>query len=100
MSKTKEELKQLKIEYESFNKKLKDLSDDEIKEVTGGKIISIIPQQTDHSNLFQTNNIPDDLGLINKKPAGNVEFQNAEVKGSVSNHNDQSNHNKFIPPLK
>ena len=44
MSKTKEELKQLKIEYESFNKKLKDLSDDEIKEVTGGKIISIIPQ--------------------------------------------------------
>ena len=36
MAKTKEELNELKIEYESLNEKLKELSDDELKQVTGG----------------------------------------------------------------
>ncbi len=36
MSKTQEELIQLKIEYESLNNKLKELTEDELKEVTGG----------------------------------------------------------------
>lgn len=36
MSKTKEELNQLKTEYESLNTKLKELSDEELLEVTGG----------------------------------------------------------------
>ena len=35
MAKTKEELNELKIEYESLNEKLKELSDDELKQVTG-----------------------------------------------------------------
>ena len=34
--KTKEELEQLKNEYESLNKKLSELSQDELKQVTGG----------------------------------------------------------------
>ena len=34
--KTKEELDELKIEYKSLNEKLKELSDDELKQVTGG----------------------------------------------------------------
>ena len=34
--KTKEELKALKEEYITLNNKLKELSDDEIKEITGG----------------------------------------------------------------
>ena len=34
--KTKEELKKLKEEYEKLNEKLKELSDDELKQVTGG----------------------------------------------------------------
>lgn len=34
--KTQEELKQLKEEYESFSNELKELSDDELKQVTGG----------------------------------------------------------------
>ena len=36
MTKTKEELSQLKVEYESLNIKLKELDDDELKQVTGG----------------------------------------------------------------
>lgn len=34
--KTQEELTQLKHEYETLNNKLKDLTEDELKEVTGG----------------------------------------------------------------
>ena len=36
MPKTKEELTQLKTEYETLNNKLKELSDDELKTVVGG----------------------------------------------------------------
>lgn len=36
MKKTKEELNQLKSEYETLNTKLKELSDEELKEVVGG----------------------------------------------------------------
>ena len=36
MSKTQEELNQLKIEYETLNNKLKELSEDELNEVIGG----------------------------------------------------------------
>ena len=34
--KTKEELNQLKIEYESLTNKLKELTEDELEQVTGG----------------------------------------------------------------
>ena len=36
MAKTQNELKELKEEYERLNKKLKELSDDELIQVTGG----------------------------------------------------------------
>ena len=36
MAKTKEELDQLKKEYEELNNKLRDLSEDEINLITGG----------------------------------------------------------------
>ena len=36
MAKTQEELNQLKVEYETLTKKLKELSDSELKMVTGG----------------------------------------------------------------
>ena len=39
MSKTKEELKQLKIEYETLNSKLKELSDNELGKIAGGEDI-------------------------------------------------------------
>lgn len=35
--KAKEELQQLKKEYESLNNKLKELTEDELKQVTGGE---------------------------------------------------------------
>ena len=37
MAKTKEELNQLKAEYETLNNKLKELTDDELIQVTGGE---------------------------------------------------------------
>lgn len=37
MAKTQEELIQLKVEYESLNNKLKELSEDELQEVIGGE---------------------------------------------------------------
>lgn len=42
MAKTKEELSQLKKEYETLNSKLKELSDDELRIVTGGQ--SFVPE--------------------------------------------------------
>lgn len=36
MEKTQEELSKLKKEYEALNDKLKELDEDELKEVTGG----------------------------------------------------------------
>ena len=36
MPKTKEELKELKEEYETLNNKLQKLTEDELKQVTGG----------------------------------------------------------------
>ena len=39
MSKTQEELNTLKQEYESLTKKLKELNEDELKQVTGGEDI-------------------------------------------------------------
>lgn len=36
MAKTKEELEQLKKEYEDLTNKLKDLSEEELQEITGG----------------------------------------------------------------
>ena len=36
MAKTKEELNNLKIEYETLNSKLKELTEEELKLVTGG----------------------------------------------------------------
>ncbi|MDO5440783.1 MAG: bacteriocin [Erysipelotrichaceae bacterium] len=38
MAKTKEELKELKHEYESLTAKLNELTDDELKQVTGGAL--------------------------------------------------------------
>ena len=38
--KTKEELNALKIEYETLNKKLAELTDEELEQVTGGSMIT------------------------------------------------------------
>ena len=41
MAKTKEELDQLKQECESLVSKLKELTDDELKQVTGGRAVDL-----------------------------------------------------------
>lgn len=51
MAKTKEELNTLKQEYESLNNRLKELDDDELKQVTGGTNIedSFVPGEKKES---------------------------------------------------
>lgn len=39
-TKTREELKELKEEYETLNKKLKELTEDELKQISGGYVIN------------------------------------------------------------
>ena len=50
MAKTQEELKELKEEYETLNKKLKELSDDELKLVIGGSMFE--PEINDDAGFF------------------------------------------------
>ena len=51
--KTKEELKELKNEYETLNNKLKELTEDELKEVVGGTIGDW--QNIEHSGIETKN---------------------------------------------
>ena len=50
--KTKEELKALKEEVETVNKKLAELSDEELKEVTGGTAPALPAWVLDTSGMF------------------------------------------------
>ena len=52
--KTKEELNALKEELETMNKKLAELTEDELKQVTGGAI-TIICTDGDCANCAKTN---------------------------------------------
>ena len=52
MAKTKEELNELKQEYESLAKKLKGLTDEELKQITGG--IAATAVSPDNTNCIQT----------------------------------------------
>lgn len=45
MGKTKEELEQLRQEYKALTEKFKELSEDELKEVTGGDSTFVISGQ-------------------------------------------------------
>lgn len=61
MAKTQEELKQLKQEYESLSNKLKELSDDELKQVTGGGSIFDMPENnTIYEHGFYGNEVDKD----------------------------------------
>lgn len=56
MSKTKEELKELKQEFETLNNKLKELTEDELKQVTGGIDIPCIDGKYKLNNDVDLNN--------------------------------------------
>ena len=50
--KTKEELNALKKEAEALNKKLAELTDEELEQVTGGLIDGKVTQHLDNYNSF------------------------------------------------
>lgn len=51
--KTKEELNELKIEYESLSRKLAELTDDELEQVTGGVCFGNLFHARIHENSEQ-----------------------------------------------
>ena len=57
MSKTQKELNEIKNEYQSFTSKAKELSDDELKEITGGSYYDneYHANKADASYLFNVN---------------------------------------------
>lgn len=61
MPKTKEELTQLKKEYEALNNKLKDLTEEELKLVVGGRDLDIKPDESPIGNDSNKNTPPPDI---------------------------------------
>ena len=61
MAKTKQELQQLKSECEDMSKKLNELSEDELKEVTGGTIWDIAVKLKE--KFFSSNNNDSKVGV-------------------------------------
>lgn len=72
MTKTKEELDKLKQDYESLVSRLSDLSDDELKKITGGN-----------------------CDLLNKEEA-DLEITHVEFTGRVANREDDSSDPKDL----
>ncbi len=92
--KTQEELKALKKEYEELNNKLLELSEEELVSIAGGH--SVVPNIIDFSGLFPPTT-PDDLGLINSRPARDAKPMDVKVTGSLENRNDSSEPNNQKP---
>ena len=71
--KTQEELKNLKEEYESLNRKLDELTDDELEQVTGGTKRQLF--QAVNQLLQRQNEIPDCIkqNIIGQNPQATSE---------------------------
>ena len=65
MAKTKEELMQLKTEYETLNNKLKELSEEELDYVNGGTIWDIAVKLKEK---FMSNNSSNNGGKVGINP--------------------------------
>ena len=65
MSKTQEELKELKNEYETLNNKLKELTEDELNIIVGGNGINrdldVIPDENNFGTDSDKNVLPPDI---------------------------------------
>ena len=65
MTKTKEELNKIKEEYETLTVKLKELTEDELKAVTGGNDINrdldIIPSESNIGTTPEKNAVPGEI---------------------------------------
>lgn len=92
MTKTKEELEALKEEFKSFTSKLRELDEDEFKEIVGGirEEFSILPDDDFwHSFNPFIPKAPNNLGLLNKTPQDSVNTEKPEFNGSISNRDDK-----------
>ena len=68
MAITKEELAQLKQEFEALNEKLKSLSEDELEQVTGG-FIPPLPRGVDFRTLDEQIGVePDEVITAGSRP--------------------------------
>ena len=90
MNKTTEELNLLKQEYEKLSNKLKELSEDELKQIVGAiDWHTILPDDDfwhswNPSPIFGKN--VDKLNLLNQEDkCKDADFIKCETKGSVSN---------------
>lgn len=92
--KTQEELNQLKQDILNFKDKIADLSEDELKEISGaGKDITIKPSDDMwipfNPNFIDNNHGLDLFDLLNKT-VRDAKIEHVEVKGSISNRDDES----------
>ena len=92
--KTQEELNELKQDILNFKDKIADLSEDELKEISGaGKDITIKPSDDMwipfNPNFIDNNHGLDLFDLLNKT-VRDVKIEHVEVKGSISNRDDES----------
>ena len=94
MNKTTEELNLLKQEYEKLSNKLKELSEDELKQIVGAiDWHTILPDDDfwhswNPSPLFDKN--VDKLNLLKQEDDGkDVNLSKCEFSGSVSNREDK-----------
>lgn len=93
MAKTKEELIQLKQEYETLNSKLKELTEDELKLVAGGSCTSEAQNQVQEAEKHipeSQKSIPQLVGVIDHqqrqqyKDSGNTPVYRCKVCETVS----------------
>ena len=76
MAKTQEELTQLKKEYETLNNKLKELTEDELRLVTGGS--SLGQTDCDYQPFIQEGNCAQEASTT---PEGRtIEYANSNIK--------------------
>ena len=95
MAKTKEELEQLKNEYNALKNKLKELDEEELGSIVGARDEhTILPKDGDmweswNPFIINPNIRNKNLDLLNNSAKGDVTLENATFNGNISNREDK-----------
>ena len=92
MAKTKEELNTLKQEVETLNKKLEELTEKELEEVTGGHL-PVIFASAIRGILNKTSNLQCDSSQGYKEPPGSIQILREPLQIDsvwIPNYNDEN----------